>query len=266
MKIVRFVLLVAIGLYLLVVAFLFFAQESFLFQPSGLDSDYQFNFKHEFEELNLTMSDGAVINALHFKTDSAKGVILYFHGNAGNLNRWGEIVQYHVGLGYDVIIMDYRKYGKSKGDWSYDGFLSDAEELYQYAMSIYPEDKIVVYGRSLGTGFASWVASTNRPKMLILESPYTSIGDMAEFFYPLAPARYLIRYNFKPSEYLKQLSCPLFIIHGTDDLIVPYFFGEQLYDQLKDQKPVSLVTIEGGSHNDLIEYDSYKEGIESILF
>lgn len=265
MKIIKLVFLVSIGFYVLIVSFLFFAQESFLFQPSQLSSDHQYEFANPFEEINLLMEDGALLNALHFKHSESKGLILYYHGNAGNLSRWGEIVQYHAELGYDVLIMDYRKYGKSTGEWSYESFLEDAESFYQYASKTYAEEDIIVYGRSLGTGFASWVAANNNPKRLILESPYTSIADMGAFFYPLAPTKLLIRYNFRPSEYLKTVECPITIFHGTDDFVVPYDIGERLFHQLEINKEIRLVSIDGGGHNDLIDFPDFRKEVERLL-
>ena len=265
MKIVKYVLLISVGIYLLMMSFLFFAQESFLFQPATLDVDHQFEFPNPFEEINLEMADGAVVNALYFKNGQAKGLILYYHGNAGNLNKWGDIVQYHVGLGFDVLIMDYRRYGKSSGEWSYENFLSDAEILYQYAAGIYPEEQITVYGRSLGTAFASWVAARNKPQRLILESPYTSVADMGDFFYPLAPARWLIRYNFSPIDYLKTVECPVHIFHGTNDIIVPYILGERLFRQYEGKKDITLISVGDGEHNDLVNFEVFRKEIELLL-
>lgn len=265
MKIVGLVLLVIAGLYLLVVALLFFLQESFLFQPTKLEANHQFEFPGKFEEIDLEMSDGAMINALHFKTDLPRGIILYFHGNAGSLDNWGEVAQYHVSLGYDVLIMDYRGYGKSTGVRSFEKLLSDAEEFYQYAATHYKEEDITVYGRSLGTGFASYVASRNNPLRLILESPFTSIVDMGNYFYPLAPAKWLIRYNFRPIEYLNTVECPIYIFHGTDDYVVPYLIGKRLFDAHEVGKDIRMISIENGGHNDLIDYALFRKEVELVL-
>jgi len=264
-EILRNTILVAVGLYLALVLFLYFAQESFIFQPERLDIDYQFEFNSEFEEINLDALDGAILNALHFKADSAKGLILYFHGNAGSLRRWGDIAQYHVGLGYDVLVMDYRKYGKSRGTWSYENFLADADLFYQYALENYDEHDIVLYGRSLGTGLASWLASKYHPGRLILEAPYTSLVQMAQFFYPLAPGKLLINYNFAPVMYLKDADCPIHIFHGDSDMIVPFSLGEKLFNSLARDKEVEMITIEGGGHNNMIEFQEFRDGLERIL-
>ncbi|MEQ9425604.1 MAG: alpha/beta fold hydrolase [Cyclobacteriaceae bacterium] len=246
-------------------ALLYFAQEAFIFQPDSLTPNHQYHFNSEFEEFNLTAQDGARLNALHFKAHEPKGVILYFHGNAGNLDRWGEVVEYHVQLGYDAIIMDYRKYGKSTGKWSHNKFLSDAELFYDYTQEHYPEDRITVYGRSLGTGPASWVASRNRPAKLILETPYTSMVEMGRNFYPIAPVGLLIRYNFAPKRYLQKVNCPIYILHGTSDMIVPFKFGQELFEMFNGEKQIELISIENGGHNNLVEFDEFRSSIERIL-
>ena len=107
-------------------------QESMLFLPTTLPQDHTYSFKHNFEELFLTADDGAVLNGIHFKLEEPKGVILYFHGNAGDLQRWGTITSYFVEKNYDVVVMDYRTYGKSTGDRSEEAFYSDGQLFYNY--------------------------------------------------------------------------------------------------------------------------------------
>src|SRR5690554_6918936 len=169
------VLLVIVALYIMIGASLYFLQEKILFMPTVLPQDFQYEFNHPFEELFLKTEDHAVINALHFKAENPKGVILYFHGNAGELSRWGIVVQKFVEMRYDVLVMDYRTYGKSTGKLSEKALYSDAELFYKYLLIRYPEDKIVVYGRSLGTTFATYVAAKNHPKQLLLEAPFYSL-------------------------------------------------------------------------------------------
>ena len=142
---------------------LYFFQEKLLFLPTVLSQEYEFQFNYPFEELFLEIDENTVINALHFKSENPKGVILYFHGNAGDLSRWGLIGERFVALNYDVFIIDYRTYGKSKGKLSEVGFYKDAQYCYDYLLKHYSEDKITLYGRSLGTGLASYLSSQNSP-------------------------------------------------------------------------------------------------------
>jgi len=125
--------------YIMIGGLLYFLQEKLIFHPSILAQDYQYEFRVNFEELFLNTSDNAIINALHFKIDKPKGVILYYHGNAGDLSRWGEVVQYFVEQQYDVLVMDYRTFGKSTGKLSEEALYSDAQFCYNYLLKTYDE-------------------------------------------------------------------------------------------------------------------------------
>jgi len=128
-------LVVLIGLYVMIGTSLYLLQEKVLFRPTVLAQDYEYNFNHNFEELFLKPDAEAVINALHFKAENPKGVIIYFHGNAGDLSRWGIITEYFVEKNYDVLVMDYRTFGKSTGTLSESALYKDAQFCYDYLKS-----------------------------------------------------------------------------------------------------------------------------------
>ncbi len=197
------------------------------------------------------------------KVENAKGVILYFHGNAGDLSRWGIITEYFVAMDYDVLVIDYRTYGKSIGKLSETALYSDGQYCYQYLLKQYSETDITLYGRSLGTGIASYLASKNNPKQLVLETPYYSILDVAEHRFPMFPIKKLLRYHFPTFQYLPNADCPITIIHGTDDNIVPYSSGEKLSKLNIDD--LNFVNVEGGDHNNLIEFETYHKAINAVL-
>ena len=113
---------------------LYFLQEKILFRPTVLNQTYVFKFSHPFEELFLKADDNAVINALHFKAEEPKGIILYFHGNKGSLKRWGEIAMFFAKEQYDVVIMDYRSYGKSTGELKEEYLYNDGQLFYNYVL------------------------------------------------------------------------------------------------------------------------------------
>lgn len=242
---------------------LYFFQEKILFLPTTLEQDYQYQFNYPFEELFLETEQDAIINALHFKVENPKGVVLYFHGNAGDLSRWGKITEYFVEKDYDVLVMDYRTYGKSKGKLSEAAIYRDAQYCYDYLLKQYAETDITLYGRSLGTGIASYLASKNKPNQLILETPYYSILDVAEHRFPMFPVKKLLKYHFPTFKYLPLTSCPITIIHGTDDSLVPYASGKKLSELNMDT--IDFVTIEEGEHNNLIEFETYHKTIRNKL-
>lgn len=239
-------------------------QEKLLFLPSKLPVDYSYSFSDDFEEINLTSNDGAVLNALHFKNENPKGIILYFHGNSGDLSRWGTVVSYFVQYQYDVIVMDYRTYGKSTGKLSEAALYQDAQMFYDYTQKFYDEKDIIVYGRSLGTAFAAYVASKNNPGRLLLETPFTSIVDVAKSRFPIYPVKWLIKYPFKTEMVVEKVRCKITIFHGTEDDVVPYRFGKKLYEKL-EQSNSELITITGGNHNNLRDFEEYTKRIEELL-
>ncbi|WP_026450062.1 alpha/beta hydrolase [Aequorivita capsosiphonis] len=257
-------LIVIACLYLSIGAALYFLQDKMIFMPEPLAKNYTYSFPGDFEEINLKTDDGAVLNALHFKVENPKGVILYFHGNAGELSSWGKVVQKFVNIQYDVLVMDYRTYGKSTGKLSEKALYNDAQLFYDLLLENYSEDKIVVYGRSLGTTFATYVAAKNHPKQLILEAPFYSLDEVAGERFPFLPVSWFLKFHFPTYQYLKNVSCPILIFHGTDDYVVNYKNSERL-SKLKTKGKLTFKTIPDGTHNNLVNFDIYRKTLDSIL-
>lgn len=251
-------------LYVMLSTSLYLFQDKILFRPSALTQDYEFKFTHKFEEVFIKTDNEAVINAIHFRSENPKGVILYFHGNKGDLQRWGIITEYFVEKQYDVFVMDYRTYGKSVGVLNEEALYNDASFLYNYLSSKYSENDITVYGRSLGTTFATFVASKNHPKQLILESPYYSIVDIAERRFPFIPVNKLMNYQFPTFNFIKDVTCSTFIFHGTSDRVVPFSSGQKLFE-VSPQSITKFISIDGASHNDLVDFELYHQEIDFIL-
>jgi uncharacterized protein len=238
-------------------------QEHLIFYPEKLSDKYQFQFEGEFDELNYTTDDGEIINALLFKAKDSKGVIYYHHGNAGCLETWGTKAVDFTKKGYDVLIYDYRGFGKSTGKIKNEKMLySDAVMIYKKLTYDYKERDIVVYGTSLGTGIAAKLAHDNHPKQLILETPYYNFYDVSKFHYPYLPNSILLHYQFKTDKLLPQIKVPIYLFHGTEDETVPYNSSVRL-EKLSDN--VKLFTIKDGSHNNLNSYDDYHIWLSEIL-
>ncbi|MDD7888189.1 alpha/beta hydrolase [Flavivirga sp. 57AJ16] len=243
---------------------LYFMQEKMLFHPTVLSQDFKFEFSYPFEELFFKTDDHAVINAVHFKTENPKGVVLYFHGNAGDLSRWGIITGFFVEKQYDVLVMDYRTFGKSTGKLSEAALYNDSEYCYNYLKKYYSESDITVYGRSLGTGIATYVASKNNPKQLILETPYYSITDVAKSKFPIFPVKYLLKYKLPSYRFITKINCPISIFHGTNDQVVPYKSAKELFEVAPTQ--TVFTTIKGGNHGNLSTYEAFLKGMNRVLF
>ncbi len=251
-------------IYIIGFLMVYIFQEQFIFLDDDLAQDYTYQFEAPFEEVNLE-SGKASLNGLYFPADSPKGAIIYFHGNRGNLTRWGEVVQPFVEMGFAVLVMDYRGYGKSTGKRTKDNLYADARLWYDWLNERFDEPDIVIYGRSIGTGIASWLTSKTNPRQLLLETPYYSLADMARRYYPIYPAKYALRFNFQSHKYLQQVEAPISIFHGTDDSVVPYSQGVKLYKVL-NTNTADFYTIEGGAHNNLIEFEDFKEALRQALF
>lgn len=258
--------IVLFGLTLVIVLFtmVYFLQEKLIFLPTTLPQDYNYSFTSDFDEFFLDTVDGARLNALQFHAENPKGIILYFHGNAGDLSRWGKIVEPFTGLGYEVVVMDYRNYGKSTGKLSEDALHSDAQLFYSHAKLQFDEEQIIVLGRSLGASIATKVASNNRPQKLILETPFYSLMDVAKERFSFLPLRHILKYKFTSHEYIQKVRSPIRIFHGTSDSVVPYESGKKLFESIphEDKK---LYTIKNGEHNDLVNFESYQRAIQKEL-
>lgn len=251
-------------LYTCICILLYFLQEQLIFFPSKLDRQATFNFHTPFEEVFLQAGDGAEIHGLLFKANRPDGVILYFHGNAGNLAGWGYVAEDLTRYNYDVFIIDYRCFGKSTGNMSEALLHKDAQLCYNFLLERYPENDIVIYGRSIGSGIATRLASRNNPKLLILESPFYSLSEMASHYLPFLPNSILLKYNFKSHRYLKKVDGPVYIFHGDRDEVVPYKSGLKLA-RLIPEGQGKMITIQGGGHNNLNSFTTYKEALEDIL-
>ena len=233
-----------------------------IFFPEVLPQNYEFDFHEPFEELNFSTGSGYKINALHFKSDHPRGVVFYSHGNAGSLRSWGFVSQFILAYDYDLLIYDYRGFGKSGGRISEENMYSDANLIYHELTKSYDETQIIVYGRSIGTGVASYVAKNNNPKHLILESPYYNLPDLAKNIFPFIPAS-LIKYKLPNNEMISEISAPITIFHGTLDEVV--YFGSSLKLEKLLKGKDKLIPIEGGHHNDLSDFESYHRELKSIF-
>ncbi|HEX2608025.1 MAG TPA: alpha/beta fold hydrolase, partial [Flavisolibacter sp.] len=161
--------------YLAVDIALYFGQELFLFHPKQLPMNHRFNFKESFQELNLPYQDHT-ISLVKFKArQPRKGLVLFFHGNMENIEHYRQYPAFFLRNGYDIWMIDYPGFGKTTGDRSESRICQDALYFYEQALLETTADSLVLYGKSLGTGVASFVASERKARQLILETPYYSI-------------------------------------------------------------------------------------------
>lgn len=252
-----------LGFYMIICLLLYLIQEKLIFFPHKLGKEYSFEFSDPFEELNIKSHDGAVLNGLLFKADSSKGLIFYLHGNAGSLQSWGHVARTYTALDYDVFMLDYRGYGKSDG--SIDGqdqLYRDNQTVYDELKNKYQEENIVVLGYSIGTGLAARLASSNSPRLLILQAPYYSLTDMMRHTYRIIPT-FILKYKFATHEYLKSCTMPVVIFHGDQDEVIYYGSSRKLASEFKEQD--TLITLPGQGHNGMTDNSAYRSAIREIL-
>lgn len=264
MKMILKILIVVIILYLISTISLYLLQEKLIFLNKRLDANYKYTFTENFEELYLKTEDNQSINALLFKANNPKGVILYFHGNKGNLTRWGKIASEFTKYNHDILVMDYRSYGKSTGKFNENMMYKDAVLCYDYLKERYGEDKISVYGRSLGTTFATKVASIRNPQQLILEAPFCNLQNVIDYHYPLLTQDFLLKYKFRTDSLIGMVKCPTTIFHGTEDRVIPIASSKKLFEKLQKNN-TNYIEIEKGTHHNLKEFKEYINTI-SMLF
>ncbi len=249
--------------YVLICGLLYFVQEKMIFFPERLDKDIKFNFDERFEELNVTEKDGTNINSVLFKADSCKGVIYYLHGNGGSVRTWGKVAKTYTSLGYDVLITDYRGYGKSGSEINnQEQIYTDLQTVYDTLKHRYAENKIVVLGYSIGTGPAARIASANHPKLLILQAPYYSLTDMMQHTYPIIPT-FLLKYKFPTYQYIQECKAPIVVFHGTADEVIYYKSSVKLKSNMK--KGDTLISLQGQLHNGITDNEQYLAALPIIL-
>lgn len=242
-----------------------YLQEKLIFQSYALPQGHAFQFKQPFKEVFLTAEDGARLHALHFTLRNAKGIILYFHGNRGSVDYWGEWAAKLADMfGYEVVVMDYRGYGKSRGVRRFENMLNDANLFYNYCKTYFPEEKIIVFGRSLGGAFATHSVVGNAPVKLILESTFTNLIEVAQNKYWFLPLKTLIKFPFQNDGNIAQLALETHFIHGTQDQLVYFNHSEKLY-RLSGSSQKKMHPIEGGAHNNLREFEVYFKVLQNIL-
>lgn len=251
--------------YIVISVALYYLQDYMLFKPEKLSKDFQFYYENqEIKEYNLETRDGATINGLRFfPKGESKGVVLYLKGNSKSIKGWGKFAVDFTRHGYNVLMVDYRGFGKSTGRRSQKAIKRDLQEVYNKIKELTKEDRIILYGRSLGSGFAAKLASMNSPKMLVLDAPYYSLTKVTARYAPFMPLSLLIKYPLPTYKWLKYVKCPIHIIHGTNDTLIPYKTSIKL--SKINPKLTKLHTVIGGGHKNLNNFESYHKMIHEIL-
>jgi pimeloyl-ACP methyl ester carboxylesterase len=256
-------LAVYFSIYIITVIFFVFTQERAFFHPEKLNKNYKFNFPEKFEEINIKAADDSVLNGIIFKADSSKGLVFYLHGNGGCIKEFTDIPKTFTDLKYDLFVLDYRGFGKS------DDFIKNEDELYndiQIAYDIlkskYDEKKIIIYGYSLGSGLAAKLASTNNPKMLIMQAPYYSWTDLFRHRCPVIPT-FLVKYKIETNKYITDCKMPIVMFHGDKDNVIYYKSSVKLKKLAKPSD--KLFILPGLGHGAISKNKEYLREMQVLL-
>ncbi len=246
--------------YIAVGVIFYFMQDRLIFHPSPLPAGHQFRIDSPFEEVNVVQADYNVSFVKFPAKGPRKGIVLYFHGNMNNLERYAPMAPLFTSRGYEVWMIDYPGFGKTTGKMSETRLYEDALLMYAYAAK--EGEEITIYGRSIGSGVAAYLASVRPSRQLMLETPYYNLTELARSYAPLYPVRMLLKYKLPVNEYLMKVNAPIVIFHGKKDELIPY---KQAL-KLSQVKPgIQLITIAEGKHNDLVNHPVFTNALHRAL-
>ena len=234
--------------YLGVVLLVYFGQSRLVYFPEKPLSLTPEAIGLDYTSVNIATRDGETLHGWWMPVPDAKGTVLFFHGNAGNISHRINYLAMFKRLGYNTLLFDYRGYGQSSGVPSESGTYLDAQAAWSYlteTRSIAPA-RIVLFGESLGGAVAAWLAVQEKPGLLALASTFTSVPDLAAKLYPFLPVRWISRFDYDTRKSLQSVTCPVFIAHSPQDEIIPFEHGQQLFHAAPE--PKQFLTLEGG-HN-----------------
>ncbi|MBK5936731.1 alpha/beta hydrolase [Halorhodospira sp. 9621] len=250
-------------------ALLFFGQERMVHLPQIPSRELQSapaDRGWDYQDLAIPSTDGVTLHGWRIPADSPRGVVVFFHGNAGNISHRLDTIAILRDLGLDVIIFDYRGYGQSEGSAHEAGLHEDARAVARWVREELgvPSERMVFHGRSLGGALAASAARHTSPAALILESSFTSAEAVARDLYPFYPARWLTRLEYATADYLAETRAPVLIVHSRDDEIIPYHHARSLREAAPGE--AQLLTIRG-DHNTgfLTSGRAYRDGLRQFL-
>lgn len=259
---------VVVAAYALLVVVMYFMQGRMLYlahMPGRTLTVTPANAGMDYEDVAIETADGVKLHGWFIPGPSSR-VLLFFHGNAGNISHRLDSIRQFQELGLSVLIVDYRGYGQSEGRTTENGMYRDADAAWRYLIEtrgIVASD-IVIFGRSLGASVASWLAAQHQPLALIVESSFTSVPDIAQELYSWLPVRWLSRFSHATRDYIQNVRSPVLVVHSRDDEIIPFHHGEAIFASA--QEPRTLLAIRG-SHNDgfLQDEQNYIDGLRAFL-
>lgn len=252
--------------YSLLVAFVYLRQAKMLYFPTRQIEASPADIGLPFDEITLRTPDGLKLSAWYIPAENAKGFLIFCHGNAGNISHRLDSIRIFHQLGLNVLIFDYRGYGRSEGEPTEKGTYLDAEAAYDFLVNTQgaAPSRIIIFGRSLGSAVAAELAVRRSAGALIIESGFTSVPDLGKKLFPHMPVRLISRFHYATIEKVGRQGLPKLFIHSPDDEIIPYAQGRKLFEVAAG--PKEFLAIRGG-HNEgfLISGDIYRSGLRRFI-
>lgn len=259
-RLLRSIVGIIIAVYVIGCIVLYFVQDDLIFRPTPLDPNTSYRWG---EEVYIPVSGDLNLHGLYQSQVDAEGAILYLHGNRGNTRWCQRQAETFDGYGQNVLLLDYRGYGKSEGEVSnLEQLHDDIIKAYKWLVNKNPGLPITVAGYSLGSGMASYLAAHEEVEHLLLIAPYTSILDMKDQILPIIPD-FLLKYPLSNEDYIDDISCPIAIFHGTEDEVIPYHHGVELAESAPHK--IQLYTLQGTSHRRAIFHSEIRAYLDKTF-
>ena len=260
-------LLLAIGaIYVGAIGWLYFRQERLLFEPDPLPADEPICTDPDTRECFVDVP-GARLSVAHMTRPDPRGVFFFLHGNSGNLKKWFVELDAFRQANFDVVMFDYRGFGKSSGEIESEEQLhADVEAVWNQVAPMYAGRRVVISGQSLGTGLAAGLAARlcsdgQAPDLTLLVSPYSSMKALAAELYPWVPTQ-VLRYPLHTLEHAAKLLGPVMLIHGEKDELIPIHHSETLCSAMRSAQ---LVRVTDAGHSDVHQFPSVRKALMSAL-
>lgn len=252
MRMLLSLLTIVVVAYLALVLLVYWGQSRLMYFPQQLLSDTPADIGLEYSSVHIATSDSETLHGWWVPVPNAKGTVLFFHGNAGNISHRINYLAMFKRLGYHTLLLDYRGYGQSSGTPSEAGMYLDAQAAWRYLTDIlgHTPAQIILFGESLGGAVAAWLAAHEQPGLLVLASSFTSVPDLAATIYPFLPVRWISRFQYDTLVSLKTVTCPVFVAHSPEDEIIPFEHSQQLFQAAPE--PKQFLTLEGGHNSGFI--------------
>lgn len=219
-----------------------------------------------YEDVRFAAADGIELHGWYVPAPGARRVLLFFHGNGGNISHRRESIEIFHRLGLNVLIIDYRGYGRSSGTPSEAGLYLDGEAAWVYLTRVrgFAASDIVVFGRSLGGAVAATTAAAHPPRALILESTLSSAQDFAREAFPVLSTLMVMRYEFPTAARMSEVRCPVLVLHSPEDEIMPFALGEKVFAAARE--PRTFVRLRGDHNGGFVRSQpAYERALRDFL-